>query len=153
MFVADSNNHRIQVLNADRDLSYSHMLNCMRGDTDCPWGVACDHSGAVFVTNHNSDCVQKFSAIGEGQFFLYYDSRGRHLNKPKGICIDSTDKVYIAYDNRVSAFDSRGQLLRDYARDYDTDERESNSGGLAVDNTRGRLFVCGSNSVAVYSIN
>ena len=66
VFIADTCNHRIQVLNSD--LTYSHEFGS-RGDDDGqfnqPYGIACGTNGDVYVTDHFNHRVQVFTASGQ----------------------------------------------------------------------------------------
>ena len=61
-----------------------------------------------------------------------------------GICIDSTDTVYISeWDNgQVSVFSSSGQFLKCFGRRGSGEGEFRFPMGLAVDNNTGDLFVC-----------
>ena len=161
VFVAETNNHRIQVLNPD--LSYSHMfssygIRSAPGQFSYPNGVAIDNSGLVYVTDWGSNRVQFFSANGD--FISTFGSKGSQhgqLCKPVGICVDSTNTVYVTNENhRVSVYTSSGQFIKCFG----TRSQGSGEGelfyptGVAVDNTTGALslYVCDSfnNRVVVY---
>ena len=75
--------------------------------------MACDSRGIVYVTDCNNHRVQSFSA--DGQFMSSFGNKGSQpgqLYHPHGICIDSTDTVYVTDRNhRVSAFSRHGQFL------------------------------------------
>ena len=146
VFVADSQNYRIQVLNSN--LSYSHMFGSRgnrQGQFSTPWGVACDSNGDVYVTDQYNHRVQKFSA--DGQFILSFGCRGSEegrLSFPTGICIDSTDTVYISEwgNHHVSVFNSSGKFLRRFGSEGSEKGQFQDPSGLAVDSYTGNLFVC-----------
>ena len=65
VFVADTSNHRIQVLIPD--ISYSHMFgskDSAPGKLSYPYNVAIDSTGVVYVTDYRNHRVQLFSADG-----------------------------------------------------------------------------------------
>ena len=66
VFIADTGNHRIQVLNDD--LTYSHEFGCNDGQFNRPLDVACDSHGNVYAVDTLNDCVQVFTSSGHGQF-------------------------------------------------------------------------------------
>ena len=65
VFVADTSNHRIQVLIPD--ISYSHMFgskDSAPGKLSYPYNVAIDSTGVVYVTDYRNHRVQLLSADG-----------------------------------------------------------------------------------------
>ena len=77
MYVAETDNNRVQVLNSD--LTFSHTFGRKgsgKGQFNWPYGVACDSSGNVYVTDTNNQRVQVFTA--EGKFLRMF---GRHGDK------------------------------------------------------------------------
>ena len=79
------------------------------------------------------------------QPFGGYRIQHGHLNQPTGVCLDSTNTVYVTDSNNRVSVCSSGQLIKCF----------SNFGlpkGVAVDNTTGALYVCDFNNhrVVVY---
>ena len=150
VFVADSSNHRIQVLH--HDLTYSHMFGSKGsapGQFSNPYGVACDNSGVVYVTDCNNHRVQLFST--DGQFISSFGSEGSYY--PHGICIDSTNTVYITDENhRVSVYTSSGQFIKCFGTKGSGEGELDYPEGVTIDNTTGALYVCDYNNhrVVVY---
>ena len=141
VYVVDEHNHRIQVLLPN--LSIFRIFGgrasniTQSGKFYFPNCVACAdrNDRVVYVTDYYSR-VQVFSI--EGYFISSYtiDTAGRYL--PRGICIDSTNTVYVT-DNycRVSAFIRYRQHGQCFG------ERELNyPQRIAVDNTTGNIYVC-----------
>ena len=65
VFVADSNNNRIQVFNSD--LTYAHSIT-LHGDeqfTSLPYDVSLDSDGYVYVAEHGNHCITKLTTTGE----------------------------------------------------------------------------------------
>ena len=156
VFVADTYNHRIQVLNPD--LSYSHMFGNGFGKAPKqfrnPCDVAINSSGVVYVTDYDNHRVQSFS--GDGQLISSFGSKGSQhgqLCHPHGICIDSTNTVYVTDENnRVSMYTSSGQFINDFGTKGSGKGELHGPRGIAVDNTTGALYVCDHNNhrVVVY---
>ena len=115
VLIADSNNHRIQVLNSD--LTFSHSFGregSLEGEFRFPWDVACDSNGDVYVVDNENHSVQKFSL--EGKFIKTFGGKGSEpsqLTWPSGIAIDTDDIVYVTDDNQaVSIFDLNGVFMK-----------------------------------------
>ena len=122
IFIADSNNHRIQVLNAD--LSFSHSFgNSARVNLCFPWDVACDNQGYVYVIDNENHTVNKFTT--EGEFIMKFGSKGSEpgqLNWPSAVAVSpDNNTLYVTDDNNcVSIFDCNGQFVRRIGFDDDT---------------------------------
>lgn len=114
LYVADSNNHRIQILG--QDLSFHGSFGgkgSQRGKFYLPWDVAVDSQGIVYVTEGNSR-IQKFTP--DGQFLTTIGKKGNQdgeINRPASITIDSNDIIHITdlYNNCITMFDTSGQCL------------------------------------------
>ena len=149
VFVADTGNHRIQVLNPD--LSYLNMFGnkgSAPGQFSSPRNLAIDSSGVVYVADYGNDHVQLFST--DGHFMSTFGSYGilhGHLDHPTSVCVDSTN--YIVYitdsNNRVSVYTTSGRFIKCFGN-FVLPE------GVAVDNTTRALYVCDFNNdcVVVY---
>ena len=76
VYVADANNHRIQVLNSD--LTYSSTIGkegSGKGWFSIPYCVACDSTGKVYVADRGNHRIQVFTAKGE--FLRMFGRRGQ----------------------------------------------------------------------------
>ena len=150
VFVAEINNHRIQVLNnypAKFLYSQAHKFGSQgsaQGQLTFPHGVAINSSGVVYVTDNGNYRVQLFSA--DGQFISSFGSEGSQpgqLYHPLGICVDSTNTVYVTDRNhRVSVYTSSGQFIKCFGTQGSGEGELNNPQGLAIDNTTGPLYVC-----------
>ena len=154
VFVADCENHRIQVLNSD--FSYSHMVGKDR-QFGYPRGVAIDSgSGLVYVADRHSSRVKLFSL--DGQLISSFGSEGSQLGQlllSYGICVDSTNTVYVTdMNDRVSVYTSSGQFIKCFGTRGSGEGELNGPRGVAIDNTTGALYVCDSynNRVVVYQL-
>jgi tripartite motif-containing protein 2/3/tripartite motif-containing protein 71 len=132
VYVANSSNHCIQILNPD--LTFSSSFGS-RGSGDgqflYPYDMAFDSTGNVYVVNCNNGPIQIFAA--EGQFLRKFGRQG--CNQLAGICIDSEDVVYVTEDNehRVSVFTCEGQFLISFGSRGARPGQFNNPYGIAVD--------------------
>ena len=145
VYVADSNNDRIQVLNPD--LTFSHTFG-MRGVAKkrfCnPRCVAIDKRGFVYVADYNNHCIQMFTH--EGQFLSRFGTEGSgpgQLSGPVGIVIDDNDLMYIMdRDNhRISIFTTDGQFVRSFGELGSSVGQFNDPYGIVLDK-EGYLYVC-----------
>ena len=121
VYIADINNHHIQVLNPD--LTFSHSFGSKgsaNGQFQSPRDIAIDSQGLVYVADQSNNRIQKFSPDGKfvGQFGTKGSGPGQ-LNSPIGITIDTaaTGLVYVSEEgnnNRISVFTSDGVFVRKF---------------------------------------
>ena len=150
IYIADCDNHRIQVLNPD--LTFSHTFGTKgsaEGQFKNPRDIAIDRQGLVYVTDINNHRIQTFTS--EGQFLSQFGTE--QLSKPVGIIIDDNNLMYITEDRNhcISIFTTDGQFVRSFG------ERGSGVGqfiipcGIALDR-EGYLYVCDycNNRLVVY---
>ena len=117
MYVSDTENHRIQILNPD--LSFNHEFG---NDVDgcCleyPWGLAFDSTRNLYVTDGANHFVKVYTA--EGEFLRKFGGEGvrnGEFNYPTCVSIDCDDTVYVSeYSNhRVSVFSWDGRFLSSF---------------------------------------
>ena len=115
VYVADTSNHRIQILNPDLTFSSSFGGDGEdNGQFNRPYDVAFDSTGNVYVVDFGNHCIQVFTAAG--QFMRKFGTKGKgngDLYFPIGISIDTDDVVYVTefQNNRVSVFTCDGNFL------------------------------------------
>ena len=154
-YIADRDNHRIQVLNPD--LTYSHTFGTKgsaKGQFNKPVSVAIDRQGLVYVADYNNHRIQAFTP--EGQFLSQFGTKGSgpgQLNGPVGIAIDDNNLMYITdhWNNRVSMFTTDGQFVRSFGGQGSSVGQFNTPLGIAFDR-EGYLYVCdcSNNRVVVY---
>ena len=76
------------------------------GEFNLPFGIACDSSGHVYVTDNGNNRVQEF--YSSGNFLAKWGTFGNgngQFNSPWGIAVDGTE-VYVADvgNNRIQKF-------------------------------------------------
>ena len=114
IYIADSNNHRIQVLN--QDLTFHSQFGgkgTERGKFYLPWDLSFDSKGMVYVAEGNCR-VQKFTP--EGRFVTAFGRKGNkasEISRPASITVDKNDIIHLTdlYNNRVSMFDTSGEFI------------------------------------------
>ena len=155
VYIADNNNHRIQVLNPD--LTFSHSFGSegsANGQFIGPSDIAIDSQGLVYVAEYGNHRIQKFTP--NGKFVAQFGSYGsgpEQLNYPCSITIDTagTGLVYISEDDNycVSVFTSDGVFVSSFRNNENVDNL--NPVGLAFDK-EGFLYVCDykNNQVVIY---
>ncbi len=154
IFVADSDNHRIQVLNDD--LTFSHIIS-LHGNKQLrhPHGVALDNDGYLYIAEWGNDCITKVTTTGE--YNTRIGSRGSgpgQLNTPSSVAI-SNNILYVTEvgNKRVSIFDTNGQFLHSFTGT--TSGKEFNSPcGIAIDTISNLLYVSDNrnNRIVVYGL-
>ena len=137
IYIADSRNHRIQILNPNLTFSStfgSHGSN--NGQFYYTYDVAFDSTGNVYVADFNNHCIQVFTAEGEflRKFGKYGKDNGK-LNKPSSISINSDNVVYVTEEgnHRVSVFTSEGKFLTSFGTKGSGPGQFNEPQGIAVD--------------------
>ena len=152
VFVVDSGNNRIQVLNPDLTFSYTFGSNGSgQGQFNNPYDATLDSKGFVYVADRNNHRIQKFTP--EGRFVDMFGTNGSKLgllNRASGITVDDNDLLYVKGNHRVSIFTTNGEFIHCFG------EMGSEEGQLRVPkellNRYGYLYVCdfSNNRLVVY---
>jgi tripartite motif-containing protein 2/3/tripartite motif-containing protein 71 len=137
VYISDTHNHRIQILNPD--LTFSCRFGSCGNDNGqfrYPWDAACDSTGNVYVADTSNHRIRVFTA--EGQFLRKFGKKGSgngELNYPSSISIDSEDVVYVAEDDnhRVSVFTCEGKFLTSFGTRGSGPGQFVHPRGIAVD--------------------
>ena len=118
IYMSDSSNNRIQVLNSDLTFSSSFgQRGSDEGQFDQPRGITCDSAGKLYVADRKNNRIQVFTA--EGKFLRMFGEFGSgrgELNYPMGVAVDSNNLVYTAEPNnhRISVFSSEGEFVTSF---------------------------------------
>ena len=143
IFIADTNNHRIQVLN--KDLTYSHSFG-KKGSSpeqfNQPYDVTFDNEGYLYVADRNNHCIKKFTSTG--QYISTFSSRGSNpgqIKYPNSIIIDN-NLLYVSEwgNNRISIFDTNGCFIHCFGKRGSGEGEFNNPFGIPVDSL-GNLYV------------
>ena len=150
VYIIDSHNHRIQVLNPD--LTFSRLFGkkgSANGQFQVPGDIAIDSQGLVYVADYDSHRIQKFTP--DGKFLAQFSSKGtgsEQIEYPScGITIDeATGLVYVCEkgSNRVSVFTSDGRFINSFGQFYYPLGITFNKGGY--------LYICdyGNNEIKLF---
>ncbi|MBI5305404.1 MAG: TIGR03663 family protein [Chloroflexi bacterium] len=156
MFVADSENHRIQKFDAKGEILLTWGTKSPDGVApppgtfNQPWGIAVDKAGNVFVSDTWNHRVQKFD--NNGKFLTTWgvngDTRGvahdspLQFYGPRAIMADAQGNVYIADtgNKRVTKFSNTGEPLAQYGGVGSDPGQFLEQVGLAIDK-QGNIYV------------
>lgn len=65
--------------------------------------IAIDSSGNIFAADFGNDRFQKFNSSGVHQSNIITS-----VNEPMGVCVDSSDDLYVVYDGKLAKYDDLG---------------------------------------------
>jgi DNA-binding beta-propeller fold protein YncE len=138
VYVVDSENNRIQVLNSDLTISsvIGGEQSSKNGLFAYPWGVACDSTGNVYVADSGNDRIQVFNA--DMKFLRTFGCRGKgngELNWPRSVAVDSRGMVFVCElsNSRVSVFTTEGRFVTSFGGSGEKLGEFSNPASLTVD--------------------
>ena len=143
IFIADMNNHRIQVLN--KDLTYSHSFG-KKGSSpeqfNYPYDVTFNSEGYLYVADYNNHCIKKFTSTG--QYIATFSSCGSNpgqISCPSSIIIDN-NLLYVSEwgNNRISIFDTNGCFIHCFGKRGSGEGEFNRPRGITVDSL-GNLHV------------
>jgi predicted membrane-bound mannosyltransferase/sugar lactone lactonase YvrE len=123
IYVADSNNHRIQVLNPAGELQQiwgfyadSTAGEAAEGGFNQPWDLSVASDGSVIVLDTWNHRIQRFTA--QGELLNTFDADSQMLSPsglygPRGIAVDQQDRVFVVDtgNKRIIIFSLEGKLL------------------------------------------
>ena len=145
IYVADSHNHCVQILNPDLTFSssFGSRGSSTIGQFQFPYDVAFDSCGNVYVVDGGNHCIQVFTA--DGHFLRKFGRKGKgsmELDWPNTISIDSEDVVYVVdqNNNRVSVFTCEGKFLTTFGTKGGGPGQFNYPYGVAVDRS-GLVYV------------
>ncbi|MGB9180941.1 MAG: phage tail protein I [Pyrinomonadaceae bacterium] len=128
LFIADSDNHRIQIFDPDTfqltgiwgqpDYAGEPQASPEPGRFDTPWSLASDSDGNVYVADFGNRRVQKFDLIGRViKSFAESVQESLGTDAPSEVAVGmagSAIEIYVLVPSapRLLVFDPEGQLLR-----------------------------------------
>ena len=143
IFIVDSENHRIQVLN--KDLTYSHSFGQYGSSPEqfnYPWDVTFDNEGYLYVADSGNHCIKKFTS--RGQYISTFSSKGSNpgqISCPTSIIIDNNILYVSEWGNhRISIFDTNGCFIHCFGKRGSGEGMFNRPYGITVDSL-GNLYV------------
>lgn len=150
LYVADSQRHRIQVLDVANGavLASWGSQGSGAGQFQEPWGVAVGPGGAVYVADTWNHRIQKFDR--DGKFLAQWGTFGQAGGQepgvafygPRGVAVDGQGNVWVTDtgNKRVVEFDANGKLLGQWGGAGAGDGQFMEPVGIAID-AQGQVYV------------
>ena len=152
LYIADSNNHRIQHLSASGEFlgqwgSFADVSKgaASGGTFNEPWGIAVDAEGFVYVADTWNYRIQKFTP--EGEFITMWGYFGQaetpfSLWGPRGIAIDDQGNVFVTDtgNKRVVIYDAQGEYLNQFGSVGYEPGQFNEPVGIAID-SKGQVYI------------
>ena len=141
--MADTGNHRIQVLQPDLTFFSSFGSHGSGpGQFNSPWDIAFDSANTVYVADCYNHRIQVFTENGEYLRQIGKNGSGQgELNCACMITIDSEDKIFVASDHRVTLYTSHGDYLTSFGTEGNGPQQFIYPRGMVVGED-GMLYVC-----------
>lgn len=130
IYIADTNNQRIQVFDYDGNpISMFGENGEGEGQFRFPYGIASDAQGQLYIADLYNGNISIFSA--DGQFIKYFGQKGEFV-RPAGLSIDG-DKLYVSdvAKNEIIVFALDGTKLLSFGK-KGTGDGELNSPNALV---------------------
>ncbi len=144
VYVADTDNHRIQVFTSTGGYIMKWgSYGSGNGQFSYPSGVSVDGSGNVYVADTSNNRIQVFTSTGG--FITKWGSRGSGNGEfygPYGVSVDGSGNVYVAdYGNdRIQKFSSTGEYITQWGSYGSGDGQFYGPYGVSVDSS-GNVYV------------
>ncbi|XP_078346713.1 E3 ubiquitin-protein ligase TRIM71-like [Oculina patagonica] len=104
------------------------------GEFDRPWGVAVNDKNEIIVCDYNNDRLQVFNENGDFIRTIEHEL----LTLPRGICIDSAGRIYVATYNKILLFNPNGDYIKEIG---DEENQDAIWYGISLDE-QGNVIVC-----------
>ncbi|MDG6221231.1 MAG: 6-bladed beta-propeller, partial [Candidatus Thermoplasmatota archaeon] len=121
IYIADTYNHRVKIIDLDGNFLGVVGLNETSGSTNehfaRPRGVGVGNGGMIYVADSDNNRIQVFNP--DLSFNTSLSSSGlavfdnMHFNYPEGVAVDASGNIYVADSNnhRIQAYSSTGNHL------------------------------------------
>jgi sugar lactone lactonase YvrE len=152
------NNSTIQKFTSDGKFvtEWGSLGDC-NGQLDHPTGIAVDHTGNVYLSDHDNNRIQKFDS--HGKFLAKWGSKGNvvgSFDSIDGLAADPSNNVYVvdSGNNRIQKFDSNGKFITTWGSGGKGDGQFNQTRGIAVDSS-GNVYVVdsGNNRIQKFDSN
>jgi uncharacterized protein (TIGR03663 family) len=153
IYVADSENHRIQHISQDGTpiATWGSYASLEEGEAPGgtfyqPWGIALGQDGSVYVADTWNHRIQKFSANGEFvKVWGYFDQSDSPYAfwGPRDIVIDINGNLLVTDtgNKRVSVFDSDGNFISRFGSHGFGPGQFDEPVGIAIDPSTGLVYI------------
>ncbi len=126
IYVSDTNNHRIQIL--DQSWKYLRTIGTGKETADnngfnYPWNVSSDSKGRLYIADFWNNRIQILDHSGKYLHTLgSANSKSENFNRTAGIFVDSKDRLYVTdlNNHRIQIFDPNGKYLRTLGTNTET---------------------------------
>ncbi len=152
IYVADTDNHRIQHLSREGDVlhSWGTFADVSKGEAPGstfyePWGIAVDQDGFVYVADTWNHRIQKFTPEGEFVKMWGYFGQAEQPDAfwgPRDVAIDPDGRVLVTDtgNKRIVSFDADGNFIAEFGEQGFDPGQFYEPVGMAID-SQGRLYV------------
>jgi len=127
------------------------------GQFDHPTGIAVDHMGNVYISDHDNGRIQKFDS--NGKFLTKWGSKDNvvgSFDNIDGLAVGPSNNVYVvdSGNNRIQKFDSNGKFITSWGSGGKGDGQFNQTRGIAVDSS-GNVYVVdsGNNRIQKFDSN
>ena len=154
VYVCDTFNHRITILNHDLTFHGSFGSNGQEaGKFSNPYGILVDSKGNVLVADYSNNRIQVFTASGRHLSSITHTTPGQRLQGPISVAVGPDDWVYVVEcsANRVSVFDENGKYIKSFGKQGDKNREFKDPHCIAVSDV-GCVYVSdtGNNRVQLF---
>ncbi|WP_328983496.1 NHL repeat-containing protein [Thiorhodovibrio winogradskyi] len=158
LYVADTGNNRVQLLNPDGTAKgMIKRWNLYSMGLSNPRDVALDGDGGLFVADWGNHCIRNFSI--EGEYRSSIGSRGQgqgQFEHPIAIAFDDNGNLYVSDfgNHRIQKFDSSGEFIKIIGQQGTRVGEFINPAGIAFDQN-GWLYIVdrGNSRIQVFDQN
>lgn len=135
IFVADKNNHRVQIF--DKDLNYLSSIksgeNTSSESFRYPTGITVSDQGELFILDSDNTRILKYNMRGEFQLQIgSFESGNFALNNPKNFSIVGGQKIFVTDGKELIIFDQFGNGLSKINLEYEPININSTSRFLTI---------------------
>ena len=153
MYVCDTENYRITILNLD--LTFHGSFGSFGSETGqfySPYGISVDSRGNVLVAGCSNSRIQVFDASGRYLSSITHTTPEQEL-QPMSVSVGPDDCVYVVekLSDRVSIFDHTGKYIKSFGKKGDKEGEFNEPYAIAISD-EGYVYVSdtGNNRIQVF---